>query len=71
METHVDKSDKTKTLIIKLMEIYEYLPWIWLKCVSFLDRRKNLHYCSVEEYLKITDIIFVLIFICQLSQVTE
>jgi len=36
-----------------------------------LDRRKNLHLCSAEEYLKITDIIFGLIFISQLSQVTS
>jgi uncharacterized metal-binding protein len=66
-EKRLDKSDKTKILVIRLTEIYEYLPWIWLHCVSFLDRRKNLHYYSAEEYLKITYIISVLIFISQLS----
>jgi len=31
MEMRLDKSDKTKIIILKLMEIYEYLPWIWLQ----------------------------------------
>jgi len=53
------------------MEIYEYLPWLWLQGVSFLDRRTNLYLSSAEEYLKIADIIFGLIFISQLSQVTN